>query len=93
MAVYVDDMDKTQMGGLGGMKMSDMYAESVDELFDMANKIGLHRDWMQNVSQGHGYIHFDVSMAYRERAVREGAVEITMREMAKKRMEWRSENE
>lgn len=70
------------MGQFRGMKMSHMIADSTDELLAMADKIGLARRWLQKPGTHHE--HFDVSMAYRARAVSEGAVEITMIQLALK---------
>lgn len=88
MPVYVDDMYKRPMGRLGRMKLSHMYADTTDELYDMARQIGLNTAWVQYDSVCGARTHFDVSMAYRKLAIENGAIEITMREMATKRIEW-----
>ena len=85
MTVYVDDMYLTKMGefkrrGGGVMKMSHMVADSTEELIAMAEKIGVHRRWIQKA--GTPWEHFDVALAAREQAVRAGAVPITMRQLA-----------
>lgn len=77
MSVYVDDMHKTSMGQFGRMKMSHMIADSDEELHQMADSIGLARRHFQGD-------HYDVSLTLRAKAVEAGAVEITMRELAKK---------
>lgn len=79
MTVYVDDMHKSPMGNLGFMKMSHMMADTDRELHAMADAIGLKRDWFQGD-------HYDVSKAYRAKAVELGAVEVTMRQLARMRM-------
>ena len=80
MTVYVDDMWRLPLGRFRRMKMSHMIADSTDELLGMADRIGLSRRWLQK--PGTHFEHFDVSMSLRARAVAEGAVEITMRELA-----------
>lgn len=73
--VYVDDM----YAKFGRMKMCHMIADTSEELFAMADKIGLNRKWLQH--PGGPDEHFDVSMLLRERAVVNGAQEITWREL------------
>ena len=75
MTVYVDDMFLHPMGEFRGMKMSHMLADTDDELHAMADRIGLARRWYQGD-------HYDVSMTLRVKAIRAGAVPITLREMA-----------
>lgn len=87
MTVYVDDMFKNPMGRFGRMKMSHMIADSTDELLAMADKIGIARRWIQKA--GTPDEHFDIAMGKRALAVQHGAVEITMRELARMTMERR----
>lgn len=82
MPVYVDDMHKVPMGRFGRMKMCHMIADTREELLAMADKIGIDRHWLQKAGTPHE--HFDVSLAKRAEAVKAGAVEITMRELAMK---------
>ena len=82
MAVYVDDMHKTPMGRLGYMKMSHMIADTREELLAMADRIGLSQRWLQY--PGTPKEHFDVSLSYRAKAVAAGAIEISMRDLARK---------
>ena len=82
MTVYVDDMHRTRMGQLGRMKMSHMIADTTEELLAMADRIGVARRWIQK--PGTPWEHFDISLSKRAEAVKHGAVEITMRELAKK---------
>jgi len=81
MTVYVDDMHLHPMGQLGRMKMCHMIADSTAELLAMADQIGLDRRWLQK--PGTSQEHFDISMSKRRIAVERGAVEITMRQLAK----------
>lgn len=71
MPVYVDDM----RAGYGRMKMCHMLADSVSELLDMADKIGVDRKWFQALS----HPHFDVCLAKRKLAVQHGAIEVDRR--------------
>lgn len=76
MAVYVDSM----MAGYGHMKMCHMVADTTEELLAMADRIGVARRWLQKAGTPHE--HFDVCLSMRRAAVRAGAVEITMRQLA-----------
>lgn len=80
MTVYVDNMSDTKMGKLGRMKMSHMIADTHEELMDIAAKIGLQSRWIQKA--GTPQEHFDVSLSAKRKAVENGAVQITMRELA-----------
>ena len=73
MAVYVDDV----FIPYGRMKMCHMVADTEEELHEMADKIGMRREWFQNGS----HPHYDVSKSRRKMAVENGAVEITIREL------------
>lgn len=89
MTVYVDDMYLRPMGRLGRMKMSHMVADTLEELNAMADKIGVARKWIQDADMGHGWVHYDVSMQARQKAIEHGAVAITLRELALMTMEWK----
>lgn len=80
MSVYVDDMYKYPMGQFGRMKMSHMMADTTEELLEMADRIGVHRRWVQY--PGTWKEHFDIALSKRTLAVINGAIEITMREAA-----------
>jgi hypothetical protein len=82
MAVYVDDMYKSPMGRLGRMKMSHMIADTDKELHDMAALIGLNKKWFQGD-------HYDVSMLLRDRAVANGAIELTRMQLGRRAIEAR----
>lgn len=81
MTVYVDDMYLRPLGRYERMKMSHMIADSTEELLEMADKIGVDRKWIQ--SPGTPREHFDIALSKRRLAVREGAEEITLKELAK----------
>lgn len=61
------------------MVMCHMVADTTDELLSMADRITLHRKWLQH--GGSAEEHFDVSMGYRARAVANGAVEVSSRDI------------
>lgn len=86
MTVYVDDFYKSPQGWHRGMRMSHMIADTEEELFTMADRIGVQRKWYQGD-------HFDISYAKRVLALRAGAVEVTRQELAAirwcKRMNYR----
>lgn len=76
MAVYVDDADIPYMG----MLMSHMWADTLEELLDMADKIGVRRKWIQ----GHptlsmlryrkaSWVHFDIAKGKKLLAIHHGA--------------------
>lgn len=75
MTVYVDNMHTTAMGKFRHMKMSHMICDDIDELHEMAEKIGVRRKWFQGD-------HYDVCMEMRDKAIKLGAVEISMRQLA-----------
>lgn len=75
MAVYVDDAYLPY----GRMIMCHMLADSPAELLRMADKIGLSDRHLQK--PGTPYEHFDVSKLYRARAVENGAIEVSSRDI------------
>lgn len=75
--VYVDNFK----AGFGRMVMCHMIADTQTELFDMADKIGVKRKWIQNT--GTPREHFDICLSKRALDIQFGAKEINMRELAK----------
>lgn len=71
MAVYVD----AAFIPYGRMRMSHMWADSLDELLAMADTIGLQRKWLQKPPKA-SWVHFDVAMVTREKAIAAGAIEM-----------------
>ena len=71
MTVYVD----TMQAPFRGMLMCHMIADTEDELHAMAAVIGMPREKYQGD-------HYDIPMDMKARAIRNGAREITMRELA-----------
>lgn len=81
MAVYVDDMFKSRLGRFRGYRMSHMVADSHDELMEMAERLGLKPQWIQN--PGTRKEHFDIPEDKRVEAIRHGAVAVSMRDLVR----------
>lgn len=73
MTVYVDDARRPWRG----WRMSHMWCGSTKALMSFADRLGLSRRWIQR----RGRVHYDVSDAYREKAIRAGAIPVSTREM------------
>ncbi len=73
--VYVDS---AKIRYRGRFKMSHMLADTVEELTEMAEKIGMKPEWFQPVPVP----HFDLCQSNRAKAVKLGAKEIDWRETA-----------
>lgn len=76
MTVYVDDVRHA----FGRMVMCHMWADTLDELLAMADTIGVARKWIQGhpeLSFGKhrdaSWIHFDIALAPKAKAIRAGA--------------------
>jgi len=78
MSVYVD----TMRANYGRMVMCHMIADSTDELLTMVRTIGVDPKWIQHA--GTHLEHFDIALSKRALAVKAGAIEVTMRELAAK---------
>lgn len=72
--VYVDE----SIWPYGRMMMCHMFADTEEELLEMADKIGVARKWIQKESR---LIHFDICKSKRKLAVKNGAQEVTRREV------------
>lgn len=77
MAVYVDNVRLPY----GCMVMCHMWADALDELLAMADRIGVGRKWIQGhptLSFGRhrnaSWIHFDVSLGCKHKALALGAI-------------------
>ena len=85
MAVYVDEA----IFPFRGMLMCHMVADTLGELHEMADQLGIKRAWFQPTS----FPHYDLHEPARARALELGAVEISRRQIAlfmrRKRAEWR----
>lgn len=70
MAVYVDP----PLHKYGRMIMCHMWADTLDELHKMADRIGVSRRWLQQPPKA-SWVHYDISKGKRDQAVRYGAIE------------------
>lgn len=74
MAVYVD----AAIHNYGRMVMCHMLADSIDELHEMADKIGVQRKWFQGKASSP---HYDICKAKRAEAINNGAIEVSRKEL------------
>ena len=77
MTVYVDDVAHR----FGRMVMCHLWADTLPELLAMVDKIGVQRKWIQGhptLSFGKhrnaSWVHFDISLTMKERAINHGAI-------------------
>lgn len=84
MTVYVDDMYKYPAGEFRRMKMSHMVADSLEELHEMARRIGIARRWFQDPTTMPkvSHPHYDICKSKRELAIMLGAKEMAWRDLA-----------
>lgn len=67
-AVYVDDVRHA----FGRMVMCHMWADTEEELLQMADRIGVQRKWIQRPPKA-SWLHFDISLGKKALAIKEGA--------------------
>lgn len=85
--VYVDPLMNHGWKLRGkSVKSCHLFADSLDELFELADKIGLKRSWFQDNSR---LQHFDITESKRIQAIEAGAVELDKRESVLKYKELR----
>lgn len=77
MPVYVD----ASLYSFGRMKMCHMTADTIDELHQMADRIGVARRWFQDKRTP----HYDICKSKRALALQFGAIEMT-REIRRQRL-------
>lgn len=65
------------VGERHGHKWCHLWADNIDELVEFALSIGLKRDWLQNSSR---FPHFDIVPSYRQKAIKNGAIEISFKD-------------
>lgn len=77
MTVYVDDVRLP----FGRMVMCHMWADTLDELLAMADRIGVARKWIQGhptlslpAARKASWVHFDISLGKKAEAIKAGAV-------------------
>lgn len=76
MSVYVDRLPKQGWGRWGGG--AHMMGSDLDELHEMARKIGLRREWFQDDST---FAHYDLTASKRALAIGKGAIQIGLGEI------------
>lgn len=69
MTVFVDDVRHQ----FGRMVMCHMWADTLGELLEMADQIGVQRKWLQQPPKT-SWVHFDVSLSCKAKAIAAGAV-------------------
>jgi hypothetical protein len=69
MTVYVDDVRHQ----FGRMIMCHCWADTLDELLAMMDRIGVDRKWIQQPPKA-SWVHFDISLAMKAKAIAAGAV-------------------
>jgi hypothetical protein len=89
MSVYVDEpryYDSTMIRGAltrrYGNHWSHMWADSEAELLAFARRVDMPLRWLQH--EGTRRVHFDVTPARRQKAIRAGAVQLEYREWRKR---------
>jgi hypothetical protein len=85
-AVYVDEA----IWPYGRMVMCHMFADHVEDLHEMAARIGIARRWFQDKP---GFPHYDICKSKRQAAVEKGAVEVSSRTLVRIVKRHRSRNE
>jgi len=69
MAVYVDDVRHRY----GRMIMCHLWADTLEELHAMADRIGVQRKWFQR-PPGASWEHYDISLGKKALAIKYGSV-------------------
>lgn len=69
MTVYVDDVRHRY----GNMIMCHLWADTLDELLAMVDKIGVQRKWLQEPPKA-SWVHFDIALSKKSLALAAGAV-------------------
>lgn len=71
MTVYVDE----SIFKYGRMKMCHMWADTLEELHQMADKIGINRKWFQQPPKA-SWEHYDICLQKKRQAIMLGAVSV-----------------
>lgn len=69
MTVYVDDVRHKY----GRLVMCHMWADTLDELLEMSDNIGVNRKWLQLPPKA-SWVHFDIALSKKALALENGAV-------------------
>lgn len=80
MTIYVDELFTYGTRGAWAHLATDNL-DDLTELHDFAVSIGLKRSWFQNHVT---HPHYDVSPAFRNKAIKAGAVAVTRKELVMK---------
>lgn len=75
MAVYVDEA----VWEWKGKKWCHLLADSLEELHEFAQKIGLQKSWFQQPPKVR-YPHYDITESRRMVAIKKGAIEVNRRD-------------
>ncbi|MBX3751925.1 MAG: DUF4031 domain-containing protein, partial [Opitutaceae bacterium] len=77
MTVYVDDVRHA----FGTMVMCHLWADTLDELLAMVDRIGVQRKWIQGHAtlsfgkyRNASWVHFDIALSKKALAIKAGAV-------------------
>jgi hypothetical protein len=81
MTVYVDDMRAAAVIGGTRSTWSHLIADSSDELAAFATRLALKPGWVQ--FPGTFREHYDVTESVRRRAIEQGAIPISMRDVGR----------
>jgi len=82
MSVYVDRLFNTKRSKKWPYTQAcHLIADSVSELHEFADRLGLKRSWFQKESS---HPHYDLTRNMRNKAVKLGAIELEGLELAKK---------
>jgi hypothetical protein len=73
--VYIDNYN---CRGVRGMIFCHMMADTLDELFKMADLIGINRKYYQNNPR---HPHFDICKSKKKLAILNGAIEVTTKQL------------
>lgn len=77
MGVYIDALSPCLKNAKWKHTTScHLFADTIDELQEMADKIGLNRSWLQNDKR---LVHYDLVGSFREKAKKMGAIEVSVR--------------
>ena len=69
MTVYVDDVRHS----FGRMIMCHLWADTLEELLAMVDRIGVQRKWLQQPPKA-SWVHFDIAISKKMLALAAGAV-------------------
>ena len=69
MTCYVDDVRHRY----GNMVMCHLWADTLEELLAMVDKIGVQRKWLQKPPKA-SWVHFDITLSKKALALNNGAV-------------------